>query len=112
MRNAFCLLAAHAASLIVPRTLWLFHQAIEDDVTVEQFSGAMTNMVYRCGLQQHGQEAQVGGLCGQALSLTKQRRVSTACPPISTHLPCLPAGRHAAIALITCFDRQYCPKSL
>jgi hypothetical protein len=33
-------------------------QAIEDDITVEQFSGAMTNMVYRCGLLQAGREVQ------------------------------------------------------
>lgn len=32
---------------------------IEDDITVEQFSGAMTNMVYRCGLLQKGREVQV-----------------------------------------------------
>lgn len=25
-------------------------QAVEDSITVEQLSGAMTNMVYRCGL--------------------------------------------------------------
>jgi hypothetical protein len=35
-------------------------QVIEDDVSVEQFSGAMTNMVYRCGLLQGGREVQVG----------------------------------------------------
>lgn len=35
-------------------------QVIEDDITVEQFSGAMTNMVYRCGLMQGGAEVQVG----------------------------------------------------
>lgn len=29
-------------------------QANEDDITVEQFSGAMTNMVYRCGLMGSG----------------------------------------------------------
>lgn len=34
-------------------------QVIEDDITVEQFSGAMTNMVYRCGLMQGGKEVQV-----------------------------------------------------
>jgi len=34
-------------------------QVIEDDITVEQFSGAMTNMVYRCGLLQQGREVQV-----------------------------------------------------
>jgi hypothetical protein len=36
-------------------------QASEENITVEQFSGAMTNLVYRCGLQDGGKETQVGG---------------------------------------------------
>lgn len=34
-------------------------QAVEGDITVEQLSGAMTNMTYRCGLQARGREVQV-----------------------------------------------------
>jgi hypothetical protein len=47
-------------ALLLPALLLLLLQASEENITVEQFSGAMTNLVYRCGLQEGGKETQVG----------------------------------------------------
>jgi hypothetical protein len=46
---------------------------------VEQFSGAMTNMVYRCGLLQGGKEVQVRLLCR---GLRTQTAVSASRAPL------------------------------
>eukprot|EP00878_Enallax_costatus_P035024 GHUV01038987.1.p1 GENE.GHUV01038987.1~~GHUV01038987.1.p1 ORF type:complete len:190 (+),score=30.54 GHUV01038987.1:161-730(+) len=48
------------ALLPVLKRLDGWQEAVEETITVEQFSGAMTNMVYRCGLQNaDGVEQQV-----------------------------------------------------
>lgn len=72
--------------LRVPVPLIPTKQVIEDDITVEQFSGAMTNMVYRCGLLQGGKEVQVrllvalkGGCKGATASTAVSRHSSHSC---------------------------------
>ncbi|WIA13982.1 hypothetical protein OEZ85_002545 [Tetradesmus obliquus] len=48
-----------AALLGVLKLLEGWESATEENITVEQFSGAMTNLVYRCGLQEGGKETQL-----------------------------------------------------
>jgi hypothetical protein len=70
-----CLLGiAHCTAAAAPLLAMLL-QASEENITIEQFSGAMTNLVYRCGLQEGGKETQVGGQQQRQQQQKRQQRL-------------------------------------